>query len=764
MSNNGPLFFWHPDDADHPFLSQHYICEFTDENGRVYTSSEQKIKSLGRKVKNFDEKEWNKVKFNIVIQGNVFKFSRGGKELREQFERTGDRELVEASPYDKIWGIGIKGGVKECQRQVRDGTLDGKRKEWGKNLLGLAMVEARRLIREKEKSERGEKLAEVHKDKARFQFLSASSLKLIYPHLFALFNHNNIDNDCQTINTMANYDLLANPLAVRNPNPLSLIPYSVATGYYSEESKDVYLTYANIYPHTHVPGIPSPYSQEQLERRALYITGIPSDWSTPAFRSIFELYGVVEKCPMIFDLASKSTFRFVIMRNTEDCLKAKDSIHGLVLENNTIYTTEALPSSSLLRLYNLGLDELGLNADECLNILENNRVIEDFEVGDLDATDQNVALNTQYVYTSATLDQAPIIHGHPSPRTKLPIVKIRAADSETEVEFPPPNMIRKNRPAPLNLVGANNITSRRISPLLPPQSPFPTQTHFESIFENSAPSSSNSLTPTPTQTAFKTQVSTWAAIVSSASPNHRNVDLHPSTPRSGRRLNSIGRIPSLPPSKPMIHEALSQQARVVLILNIPSTMTLSDISNAIHEGPIVCIRFGIDSDTGKRFSGIVFQHASDAQSFFSVLLAEREAQAPNRFRFIADCVRGEPFPINDDIISMSAPTFASRRLTIVKKAFFFAFTGRNLQTLCEKEVGRENVQLVFVYNGGNATVVFAEVSAARKMKSKLERLREGAGKVGGTSSIYEGLQVTFSKDPCELEGGLNLQAADGYCA
>ncbi|KAF7958331.1 hypothetical protein EAE96_001882 [Botrytis aclada] len=565
---------------------------------------------------------------------------------------------------------------------------------------------------------------------------------------------------------MANHELLANPLAVRNPNPLSLIPYSVATGFYSEESKDVYLTNSNIYPHTHVPGIPSPYSQEQLERRALYITGIPPDWTTPAFRSVFELYGVVEKCPMIFDLASKSTFRFVIMKNTEDCLKAKDAIHGFRLENDTIYTTEALPSSSLLRLYNLGLnvDELASNVDECLNILENNRVVGDFEVGDLDATDQSVALNTQYVYTSGSLDQVPITHGHPSPRTKLPIVKIRAADSETEIEFPPPNLIRKNRPAPLNLVGANNITSRRISPLLPPQSPFPTQTHFDSISENSASSPTNSLTPTPTQTAFKTQVSTWAAIVSSASPSHRNVDLHPSTPRSGRRLNSIGRIPSLPPSKPMIHEALSQQARVVLILNIPSTMTLSDISNAIHEGPIVCIRFGIDSDTGKRFSGIVFQHASDAQSFFSVLLAEREAQAPNRFRFIADCVRGEPFPINDDIIAMSAPTFASRRLTIVKKAFFFAFTGRNLQTLCEKEVGRENVQLVFVYNGGNATVVFAEVSAARKMKSKLERLRSGAGKVGGTSSIYEGLQVTFSKDPCELEGGLNLQAADGYCA
>lgn len=149
--------------------------------------------------------------------------------------------------------------------------------------------------------------------------------------------------------------------------------------------------------------------------------------------------------------------------------------------------------------------------------------------------------------------------------------------------------------------------------------------------------------------------------------------------------------------------------------------------------------------------------------FYDILRAEHENRTPVRFRFLADAVRGDPFPINEDILAMGAPTYASRRLTIVKKAFFFAFTGKNLQTLCEKEVGRENVQLVFVYNGGNATVVFAEVRAAIKMKARLERLREGAGN-GSTCSIYEGLQVSFSKDPCELEGGLNLQAADGYHA
>ncbi|ESZ90054.1 hypothetical protein SBOR_9558 [Sclerotinia borealis F-4128] len=549
---------------------------------------------------------------------------------------------------------------------------------------------------------------------------------------------------------MATHELLTNPLAVRNPNPLNLIPFSLATGIYSPEDRDVYITYANIRPDQHVPGIPSPYTREQLERRALYIGGIPAEWQTPAFRRIFQIYGTVEKCPIIFDLTSQSTFRFVIMSTAEECRKARDTVHGFVLEHHVIYTADALPSSSLVYLR-----RLDMNAPAPALQVEDE---DEPEIGDLDVKvkDERIALSKPYIFGSGTLDKPSTTHRHPSPPLiKLPIVKVREVDFEDEVEIQPTT--RKHRPAPLNLTGANNITSRRGSLLLPPQSPFPTQSKFESIAETEEGAS-----PTPTQPVFQTQASTWAAIVSSASPNGRNVDLHPDTPRSGRRLNSIGRIPSIPAIKPVIHESLSHQARVVLILNIPTTMTLSDISNAVREGPVVCIRFGVDADSGRRFSGIVFQHAQDAQLFYDTLRQERVDNMPNRFRFIADCVRGDPFPINDDIIAMGAPTYASRRLTIVKKAFFFAFTGRNLQTLCEKEVGKENVQLVFVYNGGNATVVFAEVSAAIKMKARLDRLRDGAG--NGTSSIYEGLQVTYSKDPCELEGGLNLQAADGYHA
>ncbi|KAI9648195.1 hypothetical protein NHQ30_002827 [Ciborinia camelliae] len=550
------------------------------------------------------------------------------------------------------------------------------------------------------------------------------------------------------VTEMATQELLTNPLAVRNPNPLNIIPYSLATGDYSLEGRHCYITYANIRPDEWVPGIPSPYSNQQIEQRALYICGIPDKWQTPAFRRIFQIYGTVECCPTIIDLVSKSTFRFVVMSTIEECAKAKVSVHGFVLEQHKIYTTEALPSSSLLQL----------------RLLVPNppvsQVEDELEVGDLDTKHEDVAVSEPYIFDSLTLDKTPTTHRHPSPSfINLPIVKVREVGSENDVDIQP--VTRKHRPTPLNLTGINDFTSRRASPLLPAQSPFPTQSQFETISETEELASPVS-SPTPTQPVCQTQASTWAAIVSSASPNHRNVDLHPDSPRSGRRVNSVSRIPSIPPIKPIIHEPVSHQSRVVLILNIPNTMTLSDISNAVREGPVVCIRFGVDADSSKRFSGIVFQHAQDAQLFYDILRQERADNMPNRFRFIADCVKGDPFPINDDIIAMGAPTYASRRLTIVKKGFFFAFTGRNLQTLCEKVVGKENVQLVFVYNGGNATVVFAEVSAAVKMKAHLDRLRDSAGK--GTSSIYESLQVTFSKDPCELEGGLNLQAADGWNA
>jgi len=62
-------------------------------------------KRLGRKVKGFDVAQWDKVSRNIVYIGCYVKFLH--PHLKEKLLATEGTTLVEASPYDKIWGIGL---------------------------------------------------------------------------------------------------------------------------------------------------------------------------------------------------------------------------------------------------------------------------------------------------------------------------------------------------------------------------------------------------------------------------------------------------------------------------------------------------------------------------------------------------------------------------------------------------------------------------------------------------------------------------------
>ncbi|KAM3086159.1 hypothetical protein ACMFMG_000295 [Clarireedia jacksonii] len=484
-------------------------------------------------------------------------------------------------------------------------------------------------------------------------------------------------------------------------NPLAIRTYYSCTGDSSQEGSDVYLSCKSYSSTRYIPGIPLPYTDAQVEGRALYVAGVPEKWQVLPFSRVFEYYGTVECCPTIIDLERRSTFRWVVMSTREECLLALEKTHGFQLEGSKIWVTEALPPSSLVELINLN------------DVNRNGKIRE--ESAEVQDEQEEIATATRTA------------HRHPSPS------EITAAVPEEE------KRTSQHIPTPLNLnVAHTRSTSHRVSPSLPTQSPFPKQDPFQST---SSPNLVSPSTPTAESSNSQTRSNTWATVLSRNS--------------SHRRLNTTGRIPSISIST----EPLSEQMRVILLLDLPSYITLTDISDAVREGPLVCIRFGADIDTGSRYSGIVFQHSRDAETFHAIMQGERATGVPGRFRFITSCVRGDPFPLNEEIMLMGPPTYASRRLTIVKKAFFFAFTEKNLRTLCEREVGRDHIQLVFVYNGGNATVVFSEVAAAVKMKAKLDSLREMAGKPGGSSSIYEGLQVTFSKDPCEVGEPLNLQSA-----
>ncbi len=90
-------------------------------------------KKIGREVRNYDNATWGRARFSAVVEGNVAKFGQNA-DLRTFLLATGDRVLVEASPRDRIWGIGMGASNPDAQDP----------KKWrGQNLLGFALMEAR---------------------------------------------------------------------------------------------------------------------------------------------------------------------------------------------------------------------------------------------------------------------------------------------------------------------------------------------------------------------------------------------------------------------------------------------------------------------------------------------------------------------------------------------------------------------------------------------------------------------------------------------
>lgn len=168
ISEGGPYSFLHfwghkptPWHITKACLSQWYECVFTVGED-IYSSAEQfmmaekarlmgdretralimntddprEIKKLGRKVRNFDSRLWDSHKFDIVVNGNYHKFSQN-PELRDFLVSTAGKVLVEASPYDDIWGIGLEASHPDASDPSK----------WkGTNLLGFALMQVRDML------------------------------------------------------------------------------------------------------------------------------------------------------------------------------------------------------------------------------------------------------------------------------------------------------------------------------------------------------------------------------------------------------------------------------------------------------------------------------------------------------------------------------------------------------------------------------------------------------------------------------------------
>lgn len=107
--------------------------KIADEILKCTTSQQKKMKTLGREIRSFKESTWKKNKVRIYKQHCYEKFSQN-KHLKEKLLETGSNLLVEASPHDRIWGIGLN---EKSAKKIHP-------TKWpGLNLLGKLLTEIR---------------------------------------------------------------------------------------------------------------------------------------------------------------------------------------------------------------------------------------------------------------------------------------------------------------------------------------------------------------------------------------------------------------------------------------------------------------------------------------------------------------------------------------------------------------------------------------------------------------------------------------------
>ena len=160
--SDSPVYFWNSDDQPHGAFSHWYNADSKDEDGNVYptvehymmyhkallfgdeavakdiliSTSPDEVKQAGRRVHGFDIAKWTACRERIVFDGNFLKYSQH-LDLQQLLLETKSRQLVEASPEDRIWGIGYSAADASEHRD-----------DWGENLCGKALEKVRAQLRQ----------------------------------------------------------------------------------------------------------------------------------------------------------------------------------------------------------------------------------------------------------------------------------------------------------------------------------------------------------------------------------------------------------------------------------------------------------------------------------------------------------------------------------------------------------------------------------------------------------------------------------------
>lgn len=143
---NGPFSNWYPakfiykgikfENSEQAFMwekAMHFKDVVISEM-ILKTPNPADVKKLGRQVIGYDDVEWSKVRYKYMFDVCLQKFSQNQSLKLELLNKS---NFVEASPYDRIWGIGMMEG---------DFGIENPNNWKGLNLLGKVLDEVRSSI------------------------------------------------------------------------------------------------------------------------------------------------------------------------------------------------------------------------------------------------------------------------------------------------------------------------------------------------------------------------------------------------------------------------------------------------------------------------------------------------------------------------------------------------------------------------------------------------------------------------------------------
>jgi len=147
--NRSPFSNWYPSIFTHngitfsrgeQYMMYQKAIMFGDTNiahAILLTGNPKEQKDLGRMVSNYNDTIWSEKRVEVMVEGLFEKFNQNPL-LKEALLNTGDTILVEASPVDRIWGIGLAEDHPDALDQSK----------WrGQNLLGIVLMKVRDAIR-----------------------------------------------------------------------------------------------------------------------------------------------------------------------------------------------------------------------------------------------------------------------------------------------------------------------------------------------------------------------------------------------------------------------------------------------------------------------------------------------------------------------------------------------------------------------------------------------------------------------------------------